>query len=466
VTRILFASIAGALFILFPAGTGTSLLADTIHLRNGGFIEAENWRYEDDLLVVRQKGGTIVVPRQEVVRIDPSPAGRSGSGTAAPAGTPQAAEPRRTVPVPDRDLARVAEEVRRQIREYPLARVQNTRRLVSLLNQMAAVAYRERRYDDALAALREALSLAPHDHDAQEGLAATHLVLGQDRQARVVLDQAILDHPESPDLLALMGELFYSQEKPEEALAAWQKAQALRPEPALRNRIQKLQRELSVENGYRRSEAFHFTLKYDGARTGADLETAILDYLEGEYWNLARRFDYDPPQPIVIIVYPQRQFHEATLAEANVAGLYDGKIRVPIGGLRQLHDEARRVLLHELSHAFVAGKTRSTAPRWLQEGIAQMVEGLSTRAGTGEALARAYRGLADKSRWGREFSYPAALSFVEFVVEREGFYRLVDVLEEMGRGADVETAFRTAIRSDLVELYEAWGRALELRHLQ
>jgi tetratricopeptide (TPR) repeat protein len=472
-TRLPGAPIAGALGIVLAVSAGIPLAADTIHLRNGGSIEADAWRYEGDLLLVRQRGGTIAVPRQEVVRIDPSPvdrkidgapaASQAAAGAAAPA--PRSAEVREAAAIPERDLPRAAEEVRRQIRDYPLARVENTRRLVSILNQMAAAAYRERRYDEALVALREALSLAPHDHDAQEGLAATHLALGQDRQARAVLDQALLDHPEDSDLLALQGDLLYGQEKPQEALIAWQKAETLRPDPALRKRIEKLQRELTVEDGYRRSEAAHFTLKYDGARTGADLETAILDYLESEFWDLARRFDYQPGPPIVVIVYPERQFHEATLAESNVAGLYDGKIRVPIGGLRQLHDGARRVLLHELAHAFVAGKTRFTAPRWLQEGIAQMVEGSTTNSGTGGALARSYRGIEDKSQWAREFSYPSALSFVEFIVEREGFYRLVDVLEEMGGGADVETAFRTVTRSTLADLRDEWGRALELRHL-
>lgn len=453
----------GALMLLLLAAGEVSALADTVRLRNGGLIEADSWRYQDDLLVVRQKGGTIVIPRHEVVRIDPSrPGGGSAPGSVA---APEMTAVAEAGPVSDGDLTRVAGEIRRRIQDYPLARAENTRRLVNVLSRMAAAAFRERRFDEALTSLREAQSLAPHDHDIQEGLAATHMALGQDRQARAVLDRAILDHPESPDLLTLIGDLHYGQEQPGEALAAWQKAYALRPDPVLQARIQKLEREEAVEGHYRRSEAVHFTLRYDGERTDPDLEMAILEYLEGEFWNLARRFDYEPPQPIVVIVYPQRQFHEATLAQANVAGLYDGKIRVPIGGLRRLSDEARKVLIHELAHAFVAGKTGFTAPRWLQEGIAQMVEGLTTQEGTGEALARAYRGLDDKSRWGKEFTYPSALSFVEFVVNREGFYRLVDVLEAMGRGADIETAFREATRSSLAEFHEFWGRSLELRHL-
>jgi len=37
--------------------------------------------------------------------------------------------------------------------------------------------------------------------------------------------------------------------------------------------------------------------------------------------------------------------------------------------------ELDRTLLHELTHVFVADMTRGLAPRELQEGLAQLVEG-------------------------------------------------------------------------------------------
>jgi hypothetical protein len=437
-----------------PAG------ADVVHLRNGGRIVADSWEYRGSDLVVRQGGGVIVVPRSEVAQIEAAPArdpSENSGGGRSPAG---AAEPRSR-----EEALRAIDALRRRIGDHPLARAENTRQIVGLLNQLGMRAHGERDYDEAEARFREALGYDPKSAPAQLGLAATYFSRGQDLYARSILDQAILDHPDHPDLHALLGNVYYSQEKLEEALAAWQRSYALRPDRAVRERIDKLLREHAIDSDYRRSEAAHFTLKYDGEKAGPDLGAQILAYLEEEFSTLVGRFAYYPSQPIVVILYPQRQFYAATNAEANVAGLFDGKIRVPIGGLQQIRPEARRVLLHELAHAFIAGKSRGTAPRWLHEGIAQQVEGETTSRAAGATLARRYQDLAGQGGWGLEFSYPAALSLLEFLVEREGFHRLVDVLEAMAGGATVEAAFEQVTRYSLSELRDAWGKALVEKYL-
>ncbi|MEK7283248.1 MAG: hypothetical protein AAB249_05510, partial [Acidobacteriota bacterium] len=145
---------------------------------------------------------------------------------------------------------------------------------------------------------------------------------------------------------------------------------------------------------------------------------------------------------------------------------YDGKIRVPIGGLKQINAEARRVLLHELAHAFIAGKSRGTAPRWLHEGLAQKIEGKTTPTATGVALAKEFRALDGRETWGQGFSYPSALAFVEWLDERVGIPALVDVLEATGRGASPEAAFEEATRYSLKELRQAWGESLVRKYLQ
>jgi tetratricopeptide (TPR) repeat protein len=356
--------------------------------------------------------------------------------------------------------------LKERLGRYPLARAENTRQLALLLCELGLRAYGERDYDEAIARFREAQSDEPRSERAALGLAASHFALGQDVYARAILDQGLRDHPDHPDMLVLLGDVYYSQERLDEARAAWDRARALRPGRAVDSRLDKLRREEAVDGAYRRTDAAHFTLKYDGERTGPDLGSQILDYLEAQYTDLVVRFDYLPPQPIVVVAYPQKQFHEATLAEANVAGLFDGKIRVPIGGLQQIRAEARRVLLHELAHAFIAGKSGRTAPRWLHEGLAQHIEGVRTPSSTASALAREYRDRGGRGGWGEDFSYPSALSFVEFLIEREGFHRLLDVLEGMGRGLDEERAVQEATRYSLKELRDLWGRDLAARHLQ
>ncbi len=468
----LFAA-AGAVCMISPAR------ADLIHLKNGATIQADSWEVRGDDLLVRQGTGRMVIPRADVASIDAGPS-RARPATATPGAAP--ARPgavAATIPPipppatqaiakePSRDqLLQAVEALKQRIGDYPVARAENTHQLVDLLNRLGTLAYKGRDFDQAVGRFREALTYDARSASAQFGLAATYFAQGQDLYARSVLDQALLDHPEDADLHALQGDVYYSEERPEEALAAWQRAFMFRPTEAVRARIDKLQRERAVDSDYVRSEAAHFTLKYDGERAGTDLSAQILAYLEEQFRDLEGRFDYYPSQPIVVILYPQRQFYEATLAESNVAGLFDGKIRVPIGGLQQINVEARGVLIHELTHAFIAGKSRGAAPRWLHEGLAQYMEGRRTPGSTAAVLARQYRGMQSPQAWGQTFSYPSALSFVEFLIDREGLPRLVDVLDAIGRGASLDDAFEKGLRETTADLRRAWGESLASQNLQ
>jgi len=211
--------------------------------------------------------------------------------------------------------------------------------------------------------------------------------------------------------------------------------------------------------------AARFVITYDGGATTPDLETEIVACLEGQFPEMARLFDYFPTGTITVVIYPEKDFREATLAGADVAGLYDGKVRLPAGGLRRLDRETRAVLAHELAHAFIAGKSGGGAPRWLHEGLAQRAEGRRSTAATETVLAREYRDARATSRWGSAFTYPSALSFVEYLEARHGQPALNQVLEEIGRGADAGRAFETVTRYSLTDLQTAWGDDLVSRRL-
>jgi hypothetical protein len=122
-------------------------------------------------------------------------------------------------------------------------------------------------------------------------------------------------------------------------------------------------------------------------------------------------------------------------------------------------------LLHELAHAFIAGKSGRTAPRWLHEGIAQLIEGRTTPRPVAIAMAKRFEESRGSGSWGRTFSYPSALSFVEYLESREGFFRLVEVLVEMSRGTKADAAFQEVTRYSLDELRTAWGEDLAVRYL-
>lgn len=458
---------------IVPIATAALLLtvtwradADIIHLKNGGTVTADAWEERGDQLIIHQGSGTLVVPLAEVLRIEKEDEPPPLEVQLELSREPAAPKERSSLEdLSEGEIQSRIDELKKRLRESPDRREERTREIVALLNHLGERAYRVRDLRGAEARFR-----AAHEHDrqnaiAQLGLAATYFAEGQDIYARSTLERALVDHPRDPSLLLLLGDVYYSEERPEDALDAWEKVQAIQPGDPVRKRLEKLRREYQIEGSYQRSDAAHFTLKYDGQIAGADLGAEILQYLEQEFSGMVTRFDFYPRQPITVIVYPQRQFHEATLAEGNVGGLFDGKIRVPIAGLKRLDPRARAVLVHELAHAFISGKSRGAAPRWLHEGLAQQVEGRTTAAAVGRTLAAEYRSLTDTGAWGTEFSYPSSLSFVEFLIEHEGFFRIVDALESMGEGIGVEEAFEQATRYTLRELREAWGESLTREHL-
>jgi tetratricopeptide (TPR) repeat protein len=456
--------------------------AEVVRLKNGGTIACDTIEDRGNELVLHIGKMTIVVPKDEVDRIDKTPAAPGGAaappsssnaaapktppGTAAaprpPAATGSAAPGTAQIDDPAKDAARL-DDLRRRLTGPAVARDENRRQIVTLLDRMGERSLQARQPEEARRRFEEALAWEPADLRARRGQAASLLTLDRTAEARVALDRALLDTPADPDLNYLLGEALERQGRTTEAIAALEKSYAARPASALRDRIDTLRRQHGIDGDYRRAEAARFVLSYDGSRTSPDLEAEILAYLEGQFPELALEYDYTPAESVAVILYPEKEFYDATQTGPDVAGLYDGKVRVPIGGLKRLDTPSREVLRHELAHAFITGKTRGLAPRWLQEGLAQWAEGKRPTAGSETGLARAYKDAPD--RWPGAFSYDSALSFTAYLMAQHGASALNDVLAAMGRGAAAEQAVEDVLRVSLPDLKTAWGDELVRRHL-
>ncbi len=71
--------------------------------------------------------------------------------------------------------------------------------------------------------------------------------------------------------------------------------------------------------------------------------------------------------------------------------MYDGRIKMPIGGLERGSERLKRTLRHEYAHAAIVTLSRGKAPVWLNEGLAQVAE----EPVGGGRMARLRMGLAD-----------------------------------------------------------------------
>ena len=424
-----------ALLLLFGLlATGGNALADRLHLESGGTIDTTSWWIEGDWLMYESVNGTIGIPRASVLRIESDGEARGE----APATGWNSPPPPAAVPGPRPDI--------------------DVERLRKLLEQGQA-ALIERDFQKASSLFLDVVDAAPTLHAARVGYAVSEIALGRNGLALSVIQDGLTQDPDNPQLLELLGNLRYREERVEEGLEVWRRSFEQEPNDRLREKILKAERELHASRDYDFAASSHFNVRYDGD-VDLTLAAAVMEFLEEQFWQLSDLFRHSPPQPITVQLYPRREFREVTRAPEWVGGLYDGKIRVPLGGLNRLDPRARNVLRHELAHAVIHSKTRGNCPRWLHEGLAQIVEEKALLESDLRAAA-ARLAAGEPAAWEAQgFSYPMALSLVRFLESRQGFDGLVYLLQQLGDGGTTDEALKAVYGQDYAEICADWSREL------
>jgi tetratricopeptide (TPR) repeat protein len=332
-------------------------------------------------------------------------------------------------------------------------------------------AHREgRRYSEAARDYHEAGGLVPDEPTPQvrEGL-VLHEAL-RDRDAVAVLEPVVLRWPDDPLAHDLLARALYRLGENARAIRLWERAVALDPKnEQAQAALERARREESVEGDLVVDlGAAHFSIKYDGAQDVA-LGRLVAQTLEAAYNDVGRLLGRYPPGEVAVVIYPGRTFSATTGAHGWVAGLYDGKIRVPAQGLSEAPaSEVRRVLTHEYAHALLRAVGGPRVPAWLHEGFAQVAEGRSrsdARAGLRRAgapalgaLAQSFAGEADPGR--ARLLYAAACDLVHDLLSRGGAPLLADLLDRLGRGEELDAATRAIYGLGLDELDAAWRATL------
>ena len=418
--------------------------ADRLHLEGGGTIEVEAWWIDGETLRYTGPAGTVGIPRSLVTRIESVETSEAAVGAAeAPRRNPPANV--RTAPPPP----------------WPTPDATAAAGMRQLMDE-AVAALKAREFDRASDLFYRVVETNGAVNAARVGYALSELALGRDERALPVVLDGLAQEPSNADLHELLGDIRNREERVDDAIRSWNEAFTLAPNDRLRDKILMGERELSAGRNYDFTTTAHFNVRHDGDLSPA-LADEVVDHLEQRYRDLSARFRHAPPQAITVVLYPDREFRDVTLAPDSVAGLYDGKIRVPLGGISKVDERARRLLDHELTHAVVHSKTRSNCPRWLHEGLAQVMEGRQvTRADAVHIRALL---ASSPSAWdSRGFSYPAALSLTEYLESRRGFGGILDLLEALAEGLDVDGALRNTFGESYDEICRSWAESLAESH--
>ena len=121
------------------------------------------------------------------------------------------------------------------------------------------------------------------------------------------------------------------------------------------------------------ARSMHFRVEFEGSPSRNDVLEA-LSVLEVAYDSLCRLFEFYPENKMHVVLYQSSAYQGIGPRPEWVGAIFDGKLRIPVG-MMQYREIYRPVLFHELTHAFVRAMTRAKVPLWLNEGIAQLVDG-------------------------------------------------------------------------------------------
>ncbi|HXN23163.1 MAG TPA: hypothetical protein VOA41_10540 [Candidatus Dormibacteraeota bacterium] len=319
-------------------------------------------------------------------------------------------------------------------------------------------------YEQAIAQERSALSYAPDRLKLLTEIAYLHLRRSEYKTALEYLDRAKRVGPHSPDVAKLAGWAYYRLNKITQAVAEWKRALALRPDVEVQAALEKAERDAEAEEKFRENVSTHFILLYHG---GAEpgLAHDVLRTLETHFSAIESTLHFAPPESIGVVLYTEQAFADITRAPNWVGALNDGRIRVPVQGLTSVSSELSRILKHELTHSFIQQKTRGHCPTWLQEGLAQWMEG--KRSGenayaivkVSEENGKAPLGALEGS-WmnlpteAARFAYAWALAVIEYLVQTNGTGDIERLLDGLVNGS-TEAACREVFRMDYNEIAQA-----------
>jgi hypothetical protein len=425
----------------------TPAFSDVIHLKNGRQIECESaW---EDGKEVRYKTGTgvVAIPRAMVLKIEKT-------NSKAPTQTAQSK--------PSETSNQSSSESLDPATKTVLARS---------FTDLGKNQVEKKDFAGALENFKKAYAMVK-DRETTFNLAMVYFQLKNDWDAELLFNELLKLDPKNTIALNMLGEIAWRKERLDDALDFWQKSLHIKKDPVLSAKLDRLKKERRVSSTYDNSESLHFIMRYDGGKADPYLVDQISDFLEETYQRLSLQFDAYPTTAFVIVLYPQERFQAITDAPAWSGGINDGKIKLPIKGVKSLNDDMKDALVHELTHSFVNFKTSGNCPVWLQEGLAQHMEGKQASDEATHLLG----GLASAGQLPRieqlngsfigasadvaQVLYVQSLAFTSFLLERQPFYHVNSLLEELGKGNQLDDAFLAAYLQPLSRLESEWRQSL------
>lgn len=388
---------------------GATLHADSITLTNGRVIEADRAWFEGNQLRYEKQGGTYGIPRQLVAKVE------------------------RSAPAPgDPELVRARQELG------------------------------ENNPAEAVRILKEALARGDRSPAVVRLLVEAHLAAGDPRSARALAEEQVRLDPRDAEMHTLRGDALVALGDRVGAELAYRRSLQIRDDVEVSKKLTELAPAPPTPNA-----SAQLRIRYDGS-VNEPLGSAVLAALGDAFSEYERRLGARPTLPVTVVLQTGTEFQSDTRNPEWAAGINDGTIRAPVGGLDRVTPELLRVLRHELSHSFVSAATGGNCPTWLHEGIAQWLEGgdpnrddatvvAAARDGQSVSLAALNGGFRHMSTAEATVAYAESLSAVAHILRTRGEAGVTRLLAALGDGLPHEEAFVVALAESYSEFQKSWA---------
>jgi tetratricopeptide (TPR) repeat protein len=264
-----------------------------------------------------------------------------------------------------------------------------------------------------------------------------------------------------------LGDIALARNDIQKAKEYWEKAKELDPLiPGLGQRLTKADHDTIVEKSFIRYDSVHFAVKYEGAER-YEAGAIVLDILEDAYRDIGRDLDHYPLEKVQTILYTNQQFREIPGIPGWSGAVFDGRIRLGIGGVTYATPALRMALYHEFAHAVIRDIT-SRCPAWINEGLAQHFEGRrappelrSDKSHKGPILANLEFPFGNLSAQQARLAYAISLSAMEYMIDRYGMISVRNLLLELAKGPDTATAIDKALYVSYEQFEREWRQSIE-----
>lgn len=270
------------------------------------------------------------------------------------------------------------------------------------------------------------------------------------------LNEAWAMSGDEPQVLWLLGRLYYHTDRMQDAVDVWERALELEPDnKMIAVQLSKAIQELAVEKKMEKGYGSNFILSYDG-EISTSLSNEILRALEDAYNWVGYQLEHYPQRQVPVIIYANQDFNSLTNSPDWAAGIYDGKIRLPAGGVSEVDSRVRGLLFHEYMHAVVREIAGNRVPFWLNEGLAE-VAASEQRTPSLNLLEQARNdgrlfALAELESPSQRFdgsraavAYLQSYVFVQSLIDEFGWFQMRDLLVALGKGETISTAIDQSI---------------------